>query len=46
MYNWIGNYPHIKVGIPVGSQDDYAIVTSDKTQNDFKSKKAEPLKLQ
>lgn len=46
LYNWIGQFPHIKVGIPVGSQDDYAIVTSDKTQGDFKSKKAEPLKLQ
>lgn len=45
MYNWIGNYPHIRVGIPIGSQDDYAIVTSDKTQNDFKTKKAEPLQL-
>lgn len=46
LYNWIGHFPHIKVGIPVGSQDDYAIVTSDKTQGDFKTKKAEPLKLQ
>jgi hypothetical protein len=46
MYNGIGGFPHIKVGIPAGAQDDYAIVTSDKTQNDFKSKKAEPLKLQ
>lgn len=45
VYNWIGNYPHIKVGIPVGTQDDYAIVTSDKTQNDFKTKKAAPLDL-
>lgn len=44
-YNWIGRYPHIKVGIPTGSQDDYAIVTSDKTANDFKTKKAAPLDL-
>jgi hypothetical protein len=45
VYNWIGNYPHIKVGIPAGSQDDYAIVTSEKTQTDFKMKKAAPLDL-
>lgn len=45
-YNGIGGFPHIRVGIPTGAQDDYAIVTSDKTQTDFKTKKAEPLKLQ
>jgi hypothetical protein len=45
LYNWIGNYPHIKVGIPTGAQDDYAIVTSDKTQTDFKNKKAAPIDL-
>jgi hypothetical protein len=45
LYNGIGHFPHIKVGIPTGAQDDYAIVTSDKTQNDFKSKKANPIDL-
>jgi hypothetical protein len=44
-YNWIGNFPHLHVGVPNGSQDDYQIVTSDKTENDFKSHKAEPLNL-
>ena len=45
IYNMIGSYPHIHVGIPVGSQDDYQIVTSDKTQTDFKNHKSEPLNL-
>ena len=45
VYNWISGFPHIKVGIPTGTQDDYAIVTSDKTQNDFKTKKAPPLQI-
>lgn len=44
-YNWIGNFPHLHVGVPNGSQDDYQIVTSDKTENDFKNHKAEPLNL-
>ena len=44
-YNWIGNYPHIKVGIPLGSKDDFQIVTSDKTQTDFQQHKADPLDL-
>lgn len=44
-YNWIGNYPHIKIGVPPGTQDDFQIVTSDKTQNDFKTHKSEPLNL-
>jgi hypothetical protein len=44
-YNWIGGFPHIHVGVPTGAQDDYQIVTSDKTQNDFKNHKAEPLNL-
>jgi hypothetical protein len=44
-YNWIGNFPHLHVGVPNGSQDDYAIVTSDKTETDFKNHKAEPLNL-
>lgn len=44
-YNWLGNYPHIKIGVPQGSQDDFQIVTSDKTQTDFKNHKSEPLNL-
>ena len=44
-YNWLGHYPHIKIGVPAGTQDDFQIVTSDKTQNDFKSHKSEPLNL-
>src|SRR5271154_2144767 len=44
-YNWIGNYPHIKCGIPIGAADDYQIVTSDKTQTDFQNHKAAPLDL-
>lgn len=45
MYNWIGNYPHIKVGIPIGASDDYQIVTSDRTQTDFQNHKSEPLQI-
>ncbi len=37
-YNMFGGYPKIDL-------DVYDIVTSDKTQEDFKTKKAEPLKL-
>jgi len=44
-YNWIGNYPHIHIGIPSGSPDDFQIVTSDKTQTDFKGHKAGALDL-
>lgn len=44
-YNGIGHYPHIKIGVPNGTQDDFQIVTSDKTQNDFKTHKSEPLNL-
>lgn len=44
-YNWIGHYPHIRIGIPVGTPDDYQIVTSDKTQTDFKNHKAGALDL-
>lgn len=45
IYNMIGSYPHIKCGVPAGSQDDYQIVTSDKTQTDFKNHKADQLDL-
>lgn len=44
-YNWLGKYPHIKIGVQVGTQDDYQIVTSDKTQTDFQNHKSEPLNL-
>lgn len=44
-YNWLGKYPHIRIGVPVGTQDDFQIVTSDKTQTDFKNHKSEPLNL-
>jgi hypothetical protein len=44
-YNWLGHYPHIKIGVPNGTQDDFQIVTSDKTQSDFKAHKSEPLNL-
>jgi hypothetical protein len=44
-YNWLGNYPHIHIGVPTGTQDDFQIVTSDKTQGDFKTHKSEPLNL-
>jgi predicted negative regulator of RcsB-dependent stress response len=45
IYNTFGNYPHIKCGVPAGSADDYQIVTSGKTQDDFKSHKADVLDL-
>lgn len=45
IYNMIGSYPHIHVGIPAGSLDDFQIVTSGKTQGDFKSHKADALDL-
>jgi hypothetical protein len=44
-YNWLGKYPHIKIGVPAGTADDFQIVTSDKTQADFKNHKSEPLNL-
>lgn len=45
VFNWIGNYPHIHIGVPAGSKDDYQIVTSDKTQTDFQNHKAGALDL-
>lgn len=45
IYNSFGGYPHIKCGVPAGSQDDYQIVTSGKTQTDFKNHKADALDL-
>jgi len=45
VYNVFGGYPRIHVGIPVGSQDDYQIVTSGKTQTDFKNHSADALDL-
>jgi len=44
-YNGIGGFPHIHCGIPSGTKDDYQIVTSDKTQNDFQQHKSAPLDL-
>lgn len=44
-YNSFGDYPHIKCGVPAGSADDYQIVTSGKTQTDFKNHKADALDL-
>lgn len=44
-YNWIGHYPHIRCGIPIGAADDYQIITSGKTQNDFQKHQAAPLDL-
>ena len=44
-YNMIGSYPHIKCGVPAGQPDDYQIVTSGKTQNDFQNHKADQLDL-
>lgn len=46
VYNaFSGSYPRIHIGIPTGSQDDYQIVTSGKTQTDFASHSAEALDL-
>lgn len=45
VYNMVGNYPRIHVGIPTGAQDDYQIVTSGKTQEDFKNHSAPALDL-
>lgn len=44
-FNMFGNYPHIRCGVPDGSQDDYAILTSDKTNTDFASHEAGALNL-
>lgn len=44
-YNWLGKFPHIHIGVPTGTQDDYQIVTSDKTQGDFQRHKADALDL-
>ena len=44
-YNWIGRYPHIHIGVPTGAQDDFQIVTSDKTQTDFQNHKSGVLDL-
>lgn len=45
VYNTFGNYPHIKCGLPIGSTDDYAILTSNKTASDFKNHQADALNL-
>lgn len=45
IYNTVGSYPHIHCGVPAGQPDDYQIVTSGKTQDDFKSHKADQLDL-
>jgi hypothetical protein len=45
IYNMVGSYPHIHCGVPAGQADDYQIVTSGKTQDDFKSHKADQLDL-
>jgi hypothetical protein len=44
-YNMFSGYPHIRCGIPDGSKDDYAILTSDKTETDFQKHKADALDL-
>lgn len=44
-YNMLGHYPHIACGIPDGSDDKYAILTSDKTDTDFQLHKAGVLDL-
>jgi hypothetical protein len=46
-YNMLANYPHIKCGSVCGApgDDDFAILTSGKTDQDFKSHKADPLQL-
>jgi hypothetical protein len=44
-YNMIGHYPHLRVGIPYGSQDDFAILTSGKTTTDFQKHEADALQL-
>jgi hypothetical protein len=45
IYNTFGNYPHIKCGVPEGSTDDYQIITSSKTDSDFKAHEANQLDL-
>lgn len=44
-YNMVGHYPHIQCGVPDGSEDKYAILTSDKTETDFRNHKADALQL-
>jgi hypothetical protein len=44
-YNLFSSYPHIKCGVPDGSADDYQIVTSGKTQEDFRNHESAPLDL-
>ena len=44
-YNMFSKYPHIHCGVPDGTQDDYQIVTSAKTQEDFRRHEAAPLDL-
>lgn len=43
--NTFGSYPHIRCGVPDGSDDNYQIVTSGKTESDFKTHKADALNL-
>jgi hypothetical protein len=38
-------YPHIKCGVPDGADDNYQILTSDKTQTDFANHKANVLQI-
>jgi len=45
LYNFVGKYPHIHIGIPSGSTDDYAILTSDKTETDFTKHRADVLQI-
>jgi len=45
VYNIFGSYPRIKIGYPAGTQDDFQIVTSDKTQTDFQNHKSAPLDI-
>ncbi len=44
-YNSVGHYPHIRCGVPDGTEDKYAILTSDKTETDFQLHKSGPLDL-
>lgn len=50
VYNALGgvfgaSYPRIKCGAPDGSNDDYQILTSDKTETDFANHKADVLQI-
>lgn len=46
-FNMLASYPRIKCGTVCGGtgEDDYAILTSDKTEQDFRSHKSGPLQL-